>query len=50
MYLYNRKTEKKIALHVFHFDIDRGYGFSDTGNSLIIATSYAFTIWNRERV
>ncbi|MFK8006104.1 MAG: hypothetical protein AB8H03_07020 [Saprospiraceae bacterium] len=49
MYLRNIKTNKKIEVEVFHFGIDRGYGFSDTGNSFIIGTSSEIIIWNRER-
>lgn len=49
MYLRNRTTNEKIEIDVFHYGINRGYGFSDTGNSFVVGTSSEITIWNRER-
>ena len=48
MYLKNHISDKKIEVDVFHYGINRGYGFSETGNSFVIGTSSEITIWNRE--
>jgi hypothetical protein len=49
MYLQNRKTNERIEVDVFHYGIDRAYGFSDTENSFVVGTSSEIVIWNRER-
>ena len=49
VYLRNRATNERIEVNIFHNGIDRGYGFSDTGNSFVVGTSSEITIWNRER-
>ncbi|WP_298514788.1 hypothetical protein [uncultured Kordia sp.] len=48
MYLQNRKTKESIEIAVFHYGIDRSYGFSDTGNSFVVGTASDITIWNRK--
>lgn len=50
MYLSNKKNNERIEVDVFHYGIDRGYGFSDTGNSFVVGTSSEIKIWKKERI
>ncbi|MBP2832616.1 hypothetical protein J8281_10510 [Aquimarina sp. U1-2] len=47
MYLVN--NDKRIEIDVFHYGIDRAYGFSDTGNSFVLGISSDLYIWSRSK-
>jgi len=48
LYLTNKEINEKIEIYYFHSKIDRGYGYSETGNSFVIGTSSNLLIWNRK--
>lgn len=48
MYLKNLVLNEKQEVGVFHYGINRGYGFSETGDSFVIATSSEISVWNRK--
>jgi len=50
MYLQNKQLNKEIEVNVFYYNINRAYGFSDTGNSFVIGTSSELKIWNRDKI
>ena len=50
LYLDNPLSTKKIEVYVFHYGINRAYGFSDTGKSLVIGTSSDLMLWNRDQI
>lgn len=48
LYLKHPTRSKKIEMCVYHYGINRAYGFSETGNSFVIAESGDLHIWNRQ--
>lgn len=47
MFLQNSQTDKIIEVGTFYYGINRGYGFSDTGNVFVIGTSSDLHVWSR---
>lgn len=47
MYLMHFDTDQKIEVMEFHYGIDRGYGFSHSGQSFVIGTSSEVYMWTR---
>lgn len=47
MSLFNSRINSEIEVEIFHYSIDRSYGFSKTGRSFIIAHSHGVDIWIR---
>ncbi|MEM8523458.1 MAG: hypothetical protein AAGG68_02385 [Bacteroidota bacterium] len=47
MFIQKANPKEKIEIGVFHYGINRSYGFSDTGNSFVLATSSDLSVWNR---
>jgi len=47
MYLMHHGWKQIQEVMVFHYDIDRGYGFSELGDFFVIGTSSDVTIWRK---
>ena len=47
LYLEHQNLDTSIEIGLFDEGVSRGYGFSDTGKSFVMGTSYGLTIWNR---
>lgn len=47
MYLVQHRSNLRFEINIFHYSITRAYGFSNTGNSFVIAESDGVKIWTR---
>ena len=47
LYLRNRIQKKEYPIHTYHNGIDRSYGFSPSGETLVIAQSHGIYFWKK---